>query len=79
MAGNHFGSKPQFSRQDASYGHVLLGDGKMGFEWADFNKSGFFIKDEVRHLKSFTDKSGNRYVLAAVNNGTPRVFTYEKQ
>lgn len=79
MAGNNFGFKPQFSRQDASYGHVLLGDGKMGFEWTDFNKSGFYIRDEVRHLKSFTDKNGKRYVLAAVNNGTPKVFEYEKQ
>ncbi|HEY5690680.1 MAG TPA: FG-GAP-like repeat-containing protein [Cyclobacteriaceae bacterium] len=79
MAGNNFGFKPQFSRQDASYGHVLLGDGKMGFEWTDFNTSGFFIRDEVRHLRSFADKSGKRYVLAAINNGTPRVFEYGKQ
>jgi len=63
MGGNYFDMKPQFSRQDASYGHVLLGDGNLGFEWQDYGRSGFFIRDEVRHLKSFHDKNGKEYFL----------------
>ncbi|MDH4057818.1 MAG: FG-GAP-like repeat-containing protein, partial [Cyclobacteriaceae bacterium] len=79
MAGNHFEFKPQFSRQDASYGHVLLGDGKLGFEWKTYSESGFFIRDQVRHLKPFTDKSGKRFMFAAINNEKPRVFEYYQQ
>jgi len=76
MGGNNYEMKPQFSRQDASYGHVLLGDGNMNFKWQDYNDSGFFIKDEIRHLNTFKDKDGNNFILAAVNNGKPKVYKY---
>lgn len=79
MGGNYFDYKPQFSRQDASYGHVLLGDGKFGFEWKDYSESGFYIRDQIRHLKSFKDRNGKRYMFAAINNEKPRVFKYNKQ
>lgn len=77
MAGNNFDFKPQFSRQDANYGSVLLGDGKLSFEWKDYNESGFFIRGQVRHLKSFVDKNGEKYMFAAVNGEKPRVFSYK--
>jgi hypothetical protein len=76
MGGNFFELKPQFSRQDASYGHVLLGNGKLGFEWQPYTNSGLFIRDEIRHMRSFSDERGRKYLLVAVNNGTPRVFGY---
>jgi len=79
MGGNNFDFKPQFSRQDASYGHVLLGNGKLGFEWQDYSESGFFIRDQIRHLKYFTDKNGGKYMVAAINNEKPKVFKYNKQ
>ena len=74
MGGNFFEYKPQLSRQDASYGHVLIGDGKLGFEWQNYSESGFYVRDEIRHLESFRDKSGKRFIVAAVNNAQPRVF-----
>ncbi|MEQ8573943.1 MAG: VCBS repeat-containing protein, partial [Fulvivirga sp.] len=76
MGGNNFELKPQFSRQDASYGHVLLGDGNMDFSWQSYSESGFFIRDEIRHIKSFSDKNGNKYLITAINKGEPRVFKY---
>ncbi|KKN43651.1 hypothetical protein LCGC14_0701030 [marine sediment metagenome] len=74
MGGNNFEFKPQYSRLDASYGHVLLGDGKLNFEWQDYGESGFFIKDEIKHLKQFKDKDGKTFLIAAINDGKPRVF-----
>jgi hypothetical protein len=79
MAGNDFELKPQFSRQDGSGGHVLIGDGKLGFEWKSFSESGFFIRDQIRHLRYFTDKSGKKYMFAAINNGEPKVYKYNNQ
>lgn len=79
MGGNNFDSKPQFSRQDASYGHVLLGDGKLGFEWKNYLESGFFIREQIRHIQVFADKNGQQYLLAAINNEIPRVYKYNKQ
>lgn len=74
MAGNNFEFKPQFSRLDANYGSVLLGDGELGFEWQNYDKSGFFVRDEVKHLASFKDKDGNEFFFAAINESTPKVF-----
>jgi hypothetical protein len=74
MAGNNFEFKPQYSRLDANYGSVLLGDGKLGFTWQDYNTSGFVIKNEVKHLKTMRDKDGKTYVISAINNQAPKLF-----
>ncbi len=74
MAGNNFEFKPQFSRLDASYGSVLLGDGNMNFEWVDYKESGFNIKNEVKYLQRFKDKNGKTFIIAAINNEKPRIF-----
>jgi hypothetical protein len=71
--------KPQFSRQDGSYGHVLLGNGKMDFTWQNYSESGFFTRGEMRHLKPFTDKQGRKYMVAAMNNSVPKIFKYTNQ
>lgn len=78
MGGNNFEMKPQFSRQDASYGHVLIGNGKLDFTWKSYAESGFFLREEIRHLKSFSDNLGNKYIFTAINNGVPRVFMADK-
>ena len=75
MAGNNFEFKPQYSRLDANYGSVLLGSGNLDFIWQDYNTSGFEVKDEVKHLKTLKDKSGKIYVIAAINNNTPKLFS----
>jgi hypothetical protein len=79
MGGNQFEMKPQFSRQDASFGHVLLGDGKMGFSWQGFDRRGFFVREEIKDLKTFRDKNGKRFMVAGINNDKPRIFTFNKQ
>ena len=78
MAGNDFEFKPQFSRLDAGYGHVLLGDGNFGFIWQDYDTSGFFVRDEVKHLKAFKDKNGRRYLIAAINDDKPKIFAIDE-
>lgn len=78
MAGNDFEYKPQFSRLDAGYGHVLLGDGKLGFTWQDYEKSGFFIRDEVKHLMEFKDNKGKRFLIAAINDDKPKIFALDE-
>tara|TARA_B100000787_G_C16199343_1_gene303795 strand:- start:22630 stop:25986 length:3357 start_codon:yes stop_codon:yes gene_type:complete len=74
MAGNNFEFKPQYSRLDANYGSILLGDGKLGFTWQDYNTSGFVIKNEVKHLNIIKDKKGKIYLIAAINNESPKLF-----
>ncbi len=78
MGGNNFEFKPQYSRLDANYGNVLLGDGKMGFEWQNYSKSGFFIRDEIKHLKEFKDAKGNRFLIAAINDTKPKIYALDE-
>jgi hypothetical protein len=78
MGGNNFEFKPQYSRLDANYGSVLLGDGKLGFEWQNYDRSGFFIKNEIKHIKQFKDKNGRTYIITAINNEKPKIFTFNE-
>ncbi len=74
MAGNNFEFKPQYSRLDASYGNLLLGKGGFDFEWQPYEESGFFVRDEVKHLQAFKDQEGRSYFIAAINDRKPKVF-----
>ncbi len=78
MGGNNFEFKPQYSRLDANFGSVLLGDGAMNFNWQNYNQSGFFIKDEIKHLKQFKDASGKTFLIAAINNDKPKIFALDE-
>ena len=74
MAGNNFEYKPQFSRLDASQGNLLLGDGKLGFTWQEYDASGFKVRDEVKYIEQFKDKNGKTFVITAINNNKPKIF-----
>ncbi len=74
MGGNNFEFKPQFSRLDANHGDVLLNDGKLGFTWQNHSKSGFSVKNEVKHIKQFKDKNGKTFIFIAINDEQPKIF-----
>ena len=78
LGGNNFEFKPQYSRLDANFGSVLLGDGKLNFTWQDYTTSGFFIKNEIKHLQQFKDKNGRRFLIAAINNDKPKIFELDE-
>ena len=77
MGGNNFEFKPQYSRLDANYGNVLLGDGKMNFKWLDYNTSGFAIREEIKHLKSFKDSKGKTFLVTAINDNKPKIYAID--
>lgn len=78
MAGNNFEFKPQYSQLDASQGSVLLGDGTLNFEWQQHTTSGLSIREETKHLATLKDKSGQEYIIAAINNEKPRIYRVNK-
>ncbi len=77
MGGNNFEFKPQYSRLDAAYGMVLLGNGANEFEWQDYNSSGFFIREEIKHIELFKDKSGKQFLISAINEKEPKIFEFK--
>ena len=78
LGGNNFEFKPQFSRLDANFGNVLLGDGQLNFQWQDYETSGFFSRDEIKHLKTFRDKQGKAYMIAAINDNKPKIYKLDE-
>jgi hypothetical protein len=74
LGGNQYEFKPQFSRLDANYGSVLLGNKKGIFSWMPYNQSGFFIKGEVKQLKTIRNKNKTVSFIAVVNDKTPKIF-----
>lgn len=75
LGGNNFEFKPQYSRLDANYGSILLGDGHLNFEWQDYDMSGLFVREEIKHIKQFKDKKGKIFLIAAINDSKPKIFT----
>ncbi|MBZ9778614.1 VCBS repeat-containing protein [Psychroflexus sp. CAK8W] len=74
MGGNNHEFKPQFSRLDASYGEVLLNDENTNFEWQEHSTSGFFVRNEVKHIKLANSKDGKTYIIVVRNDDTPKIF-----
>jgi len=74
LGGNNFELKPQYSRLDASYGDVLLNNGKNIFNWSNPSDSGFFVEGEIKHIKTFKNKEGKIFIIAVINEKSPKVF-----
>ena len=78
MGGNKHEFKPQFSRLDAGYGNVLLGDGNLDFKWQQYDQSGFFVRGEVKYIKPIRDRNGKTYLVVALNEDQPRIFKLDE-
>lgn len=70
IAGNEYETEAMTGRYDASYGLVLLGDGKGKFSPLSFAKSGFILDGNVKDLQFLNIKSKGKVIMAAVNNDT---------
>jgi len=75
--GNMFTFPPQFGRLDASYGSVLMNNGKGQWTYTEPRQSGVLIRGEVKDIKVISSKT-NSYIIAAVNNDKPAVYTLKK-
>lgn len=77
LGGNLFEFPPQFGRVDASYGHVLLNDGKGNFTWVQPKQSGMSLKGAVKDIRLVKTKQANVMVVAQ-NNEQPVLYTVKK-
>ncbi len=73
IGGNDSGFTPQFSKLDASFGHVLINKGDGNFETLGSQTSGFFIKGDVKQFLPLNIKE-EKHILAAINNKKPKLF-----
>ena len=76
--GNQFGFLPQFERLDASFGDVLINNGKGEFTWKPNTTSGLDIRGEVRDIVPVRTSNG-WHVLFLLNNDYPVLYRFNKQ
>ena len=73
IAGNLYQAKPEVGIYDASYGQVLLGDGKGNFRTVSSQQSGMFVRGAARDIIPL--KAGkNNILIVAENNGPMHIF-----
>jgi enediyne biosynthesis protein E4 len=71
--GNQFGFLPQFEKLDASFGDVLINDGKGNFMWQDAKKTGLNLRGELRDIAKIKNSKGT-YLLFLQNNEFPFLY-----
>jgi len=74
IGGNNYGFIPQFSRQDASKGLILLNDRKGNFFAVNYTKAGFSLQGETKQISSI-QVGGSKMIIALINNQSPKVFS----
>ena len=77
MGGNMFTFPPQFGRLDASYGHVLLNEGKGKFTYIPNKESGMNIRGETKSIREIRG-ANSRYLVITVNNEQPVIYAIKK-
>jgi enediyne biosynthesis protein E4 len=74
IAGNEYQSAVSTGRYDASYGLVLMGNGKGTFAPVDIAKSGLIIDGDVKDLKMISVNNKGKLLLASPNDSKLEIF-----
>ena len=77
IGGNKFGFPPQFGRLDASFGAVLLNNGKSNFSFLPATLSGFNITGETKDI-TIIQGGNKKYLMAVRNNDFPVLYQLKK-
>lgn len=76
LGGNESGFTPQFSKLDASFGHVLINQGNGDYQRMENMETGFFVKGEVKQLTPITIGK-EPHLLVPINGKQPKLFKIE--
>ena len=63
LGGNMYHFLPQFERLDASYGDVLINDGKGNFNFTSQKQTGLQVQGEVRDIAIIKQALSNRFIF----------------
>jgi hypothetical protein len=78
LGGNLYRVKPEVGRYDASFGHLLTGDGNGIWQVVPASTTGFRLEGEVRDLLPVQTPRGE-VVVVARNNDSLQIFRESKQ
>jgi hypothetical protein len=77
LAGNECSLLPQFCRVDASYGNILLNDGKGNFSVIPAKEAGLSARGEIRDIAIIKRRTGTE-LLFLQNNDFPLRYSLRK-
>jgi hypothetical protein len=77
LGGNMFDFPPQFGRLDASYGNILINNGKGGFDLLEPVRSGLKLTGAVKDICEIRSKN-KRCLLVALNDKSPLMYKLSK-
>ena len=78
VAGNLYGSEVETPRADAGYGLLLKGNGKGNFQTVPSNKSGLYVRGDVKQMQFAQSVANQKYLLFAKNDNTLQMLKKEK-
>jgi enediyne biosynthesis protein E4 len=73
LGGNEFGFLPQFGRLDASFGHVLLNNGKGSYVWQNPGYSGLQLEGQIRDIQLLKGLN-KRFLVFLRNDDFPALY-----
>ncbi|MEM9324473.1 MAG: VCBS repeat-containing protein [Bacteroidota bacterium] len=77
MGGNDAGFMPQYSKLDASHGHILINDGEGTFRRMQTVDSGLFIPGDLRQILALEIGDTPHYLFGR-NNDYPMIYAVSK-
>lgn len=77
FGGNQSRFKPELGINMGSYGWHLMGSNHLNLHVLTANESGFFVKGEIRDIKSMMTSKGKK-LLVMRNDNTPIIFEFIK-
>ncbi len=77
IGGNNFGFPPMMGRLDASFGNILLNDGKGNFISQETNASGLELRGEIRDIQ-IIKSTGKDFLMVLQNNEFPVLYQIRK-
>ena len=73
LGGNESGFIPQFSKLDASFGHILFNKGNGDFEKIPDKKTGLYIRADIKQFEEVKIKN-EKYILVTANSQKPKLL-----
>ncbi len=74
MAGNYFHQQISLGRMGASYGALLLGNGKGQFHSVPPSQSGLYLRGEIRDMLLLKNKDNRLTLFAGRNDQIPQLY-----
>lgn len=75
LGGNFFYSKPEVGIYDASFGTLLLGDGKANYKYVRNQDINLKIKEQIRQM-AIVPNGKRKHIIVARNDASVLVYTY---